>query len=99
MALDNVKLRIVAFKDGDQWVAQCLEHDIATQAGDLDTLRSRMRLTLAAEAEASGIVEGNPFASIDAAPDYFQVLWNSSCTILADDNAGDGAEFEFKLAA
>ena len=48
MAIDH-PIRVIAFQECDQWVAQCLEHDICAQAPDLDTLYARVEATLLAE--------------------------------------------------
>jgi len=39
VAMDNAKLRIVIFQDGEWLCAHCLEYDLATQAKNLDDLR------------------------------------------------------------
>lgn len=61
------RLRVVIFREADQWLAQGLERDIAVQADDLSDLVRR--LTLAVEAHAQGL------ATLDPAPKYFQDLW------------------------
>jgi hypothetical protein len=43
------QIRIIAFREGDQWVAQCLEHDVCVQANDLKTLHARMDVALIVE--------------------------------------------------
>lgn len=45
----NDGLSIVVFKDGDMYVAQCVEHDICAQAADVKTLRHRMDAAIDAE--------------------------------------------------
>jgi hypothetical protein len=99
VAIESKTLRVVAFKDGDTWVAQCLEHDIATQAVDLDTLRSRMQATIIAEIEAAPGGVDDPLAHLEAAPDYFQVMWDSTSTLVQSDAIGGGPTMELKLAA
>lgn len=36
--VEQQRLRVVAFHEGTQWVAQCLEHDLACQADTLSNL-------------------------------------------------------------
>jgi hypothetical protein len=69
-------IRVIVFKEDEFWVAQCLEYDIAAQAEDLDTLRSRLFVTLKADLAASIEIRGEPFAGIDPAPPFFHNLWN-----------------------
>ena len=35
-------IRVLLSKEGEYWVAQCLEYDIGAQARDLDQLRKRL---------------------------------------------------------
>lgn len=71
-------IRTLIMKEGDSWVAQCLEYDVGAQAGDLDTLRTRLQAVLDAELEQSMAVHGKPFAGIEPAPAYFHNLWDGS---------------------
>ena len=61
-------IRIVAFKEGDTWIAQCLEVDISAQASDLNTLSDRIEVAIEAE---------KPFTGIARAPDHFFKMWES----------------------
>lgn len=75
-----IEIRAIIFKDGDHWVGQCLEYDIAAHANDLETVGSRLVMTIEAEAEIGGKDGGNPFEGIDPAPKYFHDLWNKRGT-------------------
>ncbi len=72
---DLKDIRAVVFKEGDLYVAQCLEYDIATQAPDLDTLLDRLDLTLEAECAITMERTGKPFDGIAPAPVLFHQLW------------------------
>lgn len=74
--MGNVQLRILVLREGDVWIAQCLEHDISAQAPDFSTLRQRMDLTLQVELEESVRRTGKPFGGIDPAPAYIHETWN-----------------------
>lgn len=89
---EPIRLRIVAFQDGDMWVAQCLEYDIATQADSMDTLVARMDDTLCAEAEYTNEQHGEPFAGLDPAPDLFNVMFETATAALKSEN-------DFRIAA
>ncbi len=69
------QLRVVVFQEGDQWVAQCLDHDIGAQAPDLEELQRRIIGALAAELKETLERFGRPFANIDPAPARFQEMW------------------------
>lgn len=68
-------LRVVVFQDDGLWVAQCLEHDIGAQAGDLDTLMTRLEVTIKAELRETLEKGKPPFDGIDPAPERFHKMW------------------------
>lgn len=70
------QLRAIMFKDGDMWVAQCLEHDIGAQGKDLPELVDRLALTIEAELRESIASHGGPFVGIDPAPQHFHAMWD-----------------------
>ena len=69
-------LRIVVIKDGDVFVAQCLEHDISAQATDLTKLKHRISAALTLEREYSLRNDKEPFCGIGPAPQHFHDLWD-----------------------
>lgn len=69
------QLRVVIFRDGDLWAAQCLEYDIGAQAHDLKDLQTRFVLTVKAEVQESVNRHGEPFKGIDPAPQHFHEMW------------------------
>jgi hypothetical protein len=72
---DLEHLRVIVYPDGDLFIAQCLEKDIATQARDIPTLLERLDLTIDAECAMSRDRNETPFSQIGAAPNYFHDLW------------------------
>jgi hypothetical protein len=84
-------MRVVVFKDGDQWVAQALEHDICAQGHDLETVRRRLRLTVMLEQEMSVANGKEPFREIAAAPKQYHDMWSDAsdiCNAVVDDDDG-----------
>ena len=69
------QIRVVMFKDGDIWVAQCLEFDIGAQGKDLDQLHARLVIAINLELQESLKVNGKPFAGIDPAPAQYERMW------------------------
>ena len=63
------ELRFIIFQEADQWVGQCLEHDIGAQAEDMDTLLDYLEVAIQAE---------SPLDKIEPAPRYFHELWDRS---------------------
>lgn len=63
-------LRVIAFKEGDAWVAQGLEVDIGAQAPTLDELTRRFETTI--------LEEGPSFDQIGPAPQFYFDLWDKA---------------------
>jgi len=74
----NDGLRVVVFKDGDTFVAQCLEHDICAQAPDLKTLRHRMDATIDAERDHARGAGKSLAESVGPAPDRYVAMWEKA---------------------
>lgn len=71
----ELKLRVVVFAEGDQWVAQGLEHDICAQGSDLDTVQERFLDTLDVERSMAVEAGESPFTNIGPAPEHFFRMW------------------------
>ena len=76
MADNNVGISAVIMKDGDTWIAQCLEFDIGAQASDLETLQERLEATIAAEYATSMELFGKAFGNIDRAPEVYHQMYS-----------------------
>jgi len=82
-------IRIVAFKEGDIWVAQCLEHDVCAQASDLDTVRARIEVAIHAE---------DNLMDLPKAPDRFFALWDQKSDFQRSGQSA-GVDYEMALCA
>jgi hypothetical protein len=82
-------IRIVAFKEGDFWIAQCLEVDVSAQANDLDTLSSRIEVALEAE---------KPLDKLPKAPARFFEMWDHISKFKAQ-GVTRGVPYEMALCA
>lgn len=73
----DLRIRAVVFESDGDWIAQCLEYDIATQAPTLDALLYELERILVAHlfvAEREKRVD--PFADIPPAPRRFWEMYN-----------------------
>lgn len=69
-------IHAVAFPHGDHWVAQCLEHDIATQASTPDELLYELERILVAHLLVADEEElADPFVEIPKAPKRFWEMY------------------------
>lgn len=75
---EEYTVRAVAFRNGQNWVAQCLEYDIATQAKTLDALLYELERIVVAHlcvAEKEGT---RPFNGISRAPKRFWEMYRGA---------------------
>lgn len=82
---EPIELRIVAYREGDAFAAQCLEYDIAAQAPDLKTLLRRIDNAICSEAEYTEKTHGKVFEGIGPAPDFYTALYNEAVDICPPD--------------
>lgn len=70
------KLRILFFREGDWWIAQCLDHDIVAQAKDgLREAEYELERLIVSHILASQAEGLEPFAGIPPAPPRMQEKW------------------------
>jgi hypothetical protein len=68
-------IRVLLLKEGEHWVAQCLEYDIGAQARDLDQLSKWLLVALQAERDEGLRRHEKPFVGIGPAPPHYHDLW------------------------
>lgn len=68
-------IRAIVFKEGEFYIAQCLEYDICAQAEDIETVLDRLDLTIEAEFEACCAMGVHAKDRIFPAPNYYHSLW------------------------
>ena len=86
-------LRVVAFREGETWVAQCLEYDIQAQGSTFQCATRRLRGAVSSEARYTTDKHGEPFKGIDAAPSMYVDLFESAEQPMHADNV------EMRIAA
>jgi hypothetical protein len=69
------QIRVLVTKEGDYWVAQCLEYDIGAQARNPNDLPKRLMAALEARRQETLKQYGRAFAGIKRAPDHFFRAW------------------------
>lgn len=72
---DEKAIRAIVFKEGDLYIAQCLEYDICVQSSTIPTLMDRLDLTVEAEFETCRLADKAPHEMICQAPNYYHSLW------------------------
>lgn len=70
-------IRVIAYREGDAWIAQCLEHDISAQGADFQSAMRRLTATVNAECRYTLEKHGEEFANIDPAPKQFERMFDA----------------------
>jgi len=73
--------RGVLLRDGDGWIAQCVDVDICAQGSTPETARERLKYAIAAElaeCEERGV---DLFLAIGPAPDFFRQCYEDPASI------------------
>lgn len=86
-------IRVLAFRDGEAWVAQCIEYDIAEQGGSLEEAMENLEITVSAECQFTLTEHGEAFKSIDPAPMEFEAKFETLNISLPHSN------MEYRIAA
>jgi hypothetical protein len=69
-------LRVIVLKDGDRFVAQCLEIDIASQGVSEADALAKLKLLFRAEADAAR-EKGTNLSDIGPAPERFHAIYGA----------------------
>jgi hypothetical protein len=77
-APDEHKIHVVIFRNGEWLIAQCLEHDIATQAHDVKELLHEAERILSAHILVADQGGSEPFAKIPKAPRRFWQMYKDA---------------------
>jgi len=101
----DLKVSAVVFQEGDRWVIQCLEYDLATQVRHLEEVPQQFRLLLLAQIEANADCGVEPFHGFSKAPRRFWQMYEGARTILESTDLAvttfglDDPRIEARLAA
>ncbi len=71
-------IHVVCFRDRGWWVAQCLEHNLATSSKDPRELTQKLEIVLKVQVEADLEAGRTPFSALPRAPRRFWTLFESA---------------------
>lgn len=77
-------LSILMFKEDGQWVAQCLQYDLAAQASSLRDLQYEMERTIVGHFLMCQEIGKEPFDCLPPAPKKFWDLWHEAARVELD---------------
>jgi hypothetical protein len=76
--MSRVEVSVVAFQEGDLWVAQCVEFDIAAHASDLTKLHAALERAVIQNICINTELGRQGLDGIDPAPERFKALFERS---------------------
>lgn len=76
--MKRIEVNVVAFQEGDVWVAQCVEYDIAAFAKNILDLPKAFERALAANVCANADLGRKAFDGIPQAPGRFRELFENA---------------------
>ena len=97
-------IRAVVFQEGDWWIIQILEYDLATQVRRLEDVPGKFRHLVAAQMAANAAMGVEPFHGFSKAPRRYWEMYERAHTLVSPtplENAEDELppQFEARLAA
>lgn len=75
---ERKNIKVLVFPEGDYYVAQCLEYDIAVQARTMSKLKERLEETLSAYVILAKEHGDEPFSNLESAPADYWRQWDSA---------------------
>jgi hypothetical protein len=98
------RIRAVVFKEGDWWVIQVLDYDLATQVRRLEDVPDTFRRLILGQMEVNAFMGVAPFHGFSKAPRRFWEMYEKAHTLVAPTLLGDWdgeafPEVEARLAA
>ena len=93
-----IDVRVIAFQEADgMWTAQCLEYDIAAQAGTLPDLARELQRVLVSHFAISGEMGQEPFFGLPSAPDKFWRMYEEA-EMLVEQEIGKSDPLPYRVA-
>ena len=82
MSLEPIQIRVIAYREGDAWIAQCIEYDITAHASDPSELPMAFTRALAEYVCITQQLGREPLAGIKPAPERFKALFETASSEL-----------------
>ena len=75
---DGLIINVIAYQEGDTWIAQGIEFDIVARARTPDAVPEAFSKAVAKTIVVALELHGKPFAGIGKAPDRFQAMFDGA---------------------
>jgi hypothetical protein len=98
--MPEYRIRAVIFREGEHWVAQCLEYRYAIQTRELGNIPKELGECLAAQILVSRQLGIEPFHGFEPAPRRFWEMYERAIPLPEPTMASaSGAEVKMRVAA
>jgi hypothetical protein len=99
--MNEPRIRAVVFREGDWWIIQLLEYDLATQVRRLEDVPGKFRHLVDAQMAANAAMGVEPFHGFSKAPRRYWEMYERARTLVAPTPPEDevSPRFEARLAA
>ena len=102
--MNEPRIRAVVFREGDWWIIQVLEYDLATQVRRLEDVPSEFRRIILGQMAANAAIGTEPFYGFSKAPRRYWEMYERARTFVAPTPLEDAENeisprFEARLAA
>ncbi len=67
----EIKVQVLLFKEGQTWVAQCLEHDLAAQGQTLKQAKESLNQVFITQVVLDLDAKREPFSAVQRAPQFY----------------------------
>jgi hypothetical protein len=86
LAMDPIRLNVLVYEDGDVWVAQAIEADIAATAGNLTELPRAIKRAIVANISVNSKMGRHGLDGIPPAPAEFREKFENSAFDIRERN-------------
>jgi hypothetical protein len=86
--MDAIELNVVVYEDGDLWVAQAIEYDIAVRADKASKLPRAFERAVVANLAINNELDRNALDGIRPAPPEFREMFEKAKFNLSERNGG-----------
>jgi len=85
---ESLEVNVLAFREGELWVAQCIEYDISARSDTLASAMTAFRRAFAANLAANRELGRNALDGVPPAPQRYKQMFESAKSVQENVPAG-----------
>jgi hypothetical protein len=78
---ESFEVNVLAFREGELWVAQCIEYDISARSDTLESAMTAFRRAFAANLAANRELGRNALDGVPPAPQHYREMFESGKSV------------------